>query len=127
MPAGVRLTYGTLNLFSSEITSFSIDREFGIVKQGTVALLEITQPGILSPIELSVSTEIRQLASDKLTAWINKLAEKPLEQLTFLNRVWGNYYLTSVNIKSEEMDEDGDVLGMVMELKFIGNQNFGGQ
>lgn len=124
MPAGNRLTYGTLTLHSSEIVSFTYDREFKIINQGTVALLEITQPGNLSPIEFNLDCIIRDNASAKLTTWTNKLAEKPLEALTFISRSWGNYYLTNINIDCDEFDNFGDVLRMSMKLRFLSNQNF---
>lgn len=124
MPSGTRLTYGTLTLHSSEIISFEFGREFQINTLETVALMEITQPGNLSPISFTVNTTIRDNASTKFTTWTNKLAEKPIEALTFLNRSWGNYYLSNVNITSAELDDVGDVLRFDMRVEFMGNQNF---
>lgn len=125
MAAGTRLTYGTLTLQSSEIISFTYDRSFNIVRQSTVSLFEITQPGNLAPHEMTISTRIDNDASAKFTLWTNKLAEKPLEALTFLNRAWGNYYLTDISIESDEMDLQGDVVKMDMKLSFLSNQNYG--
>jgi hypothetical protein len=125
MPAGARLTYDNLQLFSSEVIKFDTGREFQIVTQGTVAMLEITQPGNLTPIYLNIEAIVRGDASAKLTAWMNKVTEKPLAPLNFLNRNWGNSYLTKVEIDSEEMDEEGGVLAINMKLSFLINQNFG--
>jgi hypothetical protein len=124
MPVGSRLTYGTLTLSSTEIISFTYDRSFNMVRQGTIALFEITQPGNLGAHEISVTTRIDDNASAKFTQWVNKLSEKPLEAFTFLNRAWGNYYLTDVSIESDEMDLQGDVIKMDMKLNFLSNQNF---
>lgn len=125
MPSGIRLTYGTLTLHSSEIVSFGFKRDFRINTIETVALSEITQPGNLSAIGFTVNTTIRDNASQKFTLWTNKLAEKALEPFTFLNRVWGNYYLTSLDITSSELDDIGDVLRFDMKIELMNNQNFG--
>lgn len=124
MASGSRLTYGTLTLHSSEILKFNFKRSFNISVMDTVSLLQITQPGNLTTVTFTIDTRITDNCSTKFTTWINKLAEKPLEALTFLGRSWGNYYLTDVDITSDQLDDAGDVLRMDMSLTLVGNQNF---
>lgn len=118
------LTYDTVTLLSSEIISFSYNREFTISKASTVGDKEITQPSNLTPTTFKIETYIRDNAATKFSAWIQKLSEKPLYDLQFLTRNWGKYYLSSLEISSDELGDDGDILRFSMSLTFINNQNF---
>ena len=124
MASGVRLTYGTLTLLSTEVIKFSCNRSFKINTMETVSLSEITQPGNLSPITFQVSAIIRDNSTTKFNSWLNKVSEKPLETFTFLSRTWNNTYLTAVDIDSAELDTFGDILRFDMSLNFMVNQNF---
>lgn len=124
MPMGTRLTYSTLTLSSTELIKVSYRRQFKVEQQSTVAQLQLTQPGNLTAPDITVTAIIRDNASTKFNAWTAKLAEKPWEGLTLLNRNWGNCFLTSVDITTEELDEVGDILRFEMSLDFVVNQNF---
>lgn len=118
------LTYDTVTLDTSEILNFSYNREFKISNSPTVGDKEITQPGNLSPTMIKIEAYIRDNASIKFTAWVQKLSEKPLYDLLFLGRNFGKYYLSSLDISSDELDDNGDVLRFSMSITFINNQNF---
>lgn len=118
------LTYDTVTLDTSEIINFSYNREFKISNSATVGDREITQPGNLSPTIIKIEAYIRNNASTKFTAWVQKLSEKPLYDLLFLTRNFGKYYLSSLDISSNELGDDGDVLRFSMSITFINNQNF---
>lgn len=120
-----RLTYGSLTIDSSELISFNFTREFRINNVETIQLLEITQPGNLTPIEFTVSVRFTDDADTKFNNWQSKLAQKSLEPLTFLLYSWGNFYLSSLNINGDELDDYGNILRLNMDIKFIQNQNFG--
>lgn len=122
--ADVVLEFGELEIKSDELIDFTYSSSFNIQKQPTIISLELTQPGNLSPIEFNVNAQIRDNASAKFTAWHNYIRSKPLELLTFLQRVWGNYYLTDLKITCEEIANDGDILRFRMTLVFLSNQNF---
>ena len=118
------LTYDTVTLDTSEIINFSYNREFKISNSSTVGDKEITQPGNLSPTVIKIEAYIRDNASTKFTNWTQKLSEKPLYDLIFLTRNFGKYYLSSLDISSDELGDDGDVLRFSMSVTFINNQNF---
>lgn len=118
------LTFGSLTLSSSEIINFSWKRSFNINQVSTVALIEITQPGNLTPIELSIKARITANASSKFTLFTNLLSAKTLEPLNFLNRNLGSFYFADLSIDSDELDDLKDVLRMDCDLLFISNQNF---
>ena len=118
------LEFGELTLSSNELIDFTYSTSFNIQKQPTIISLELTQPGNLSPIEFTVISIIRDNCSNKFTQWHNYIRSKPLELLTFLQRVWGNYYLTDMKVSCEELDNNGDILRMRMTLTFLSNQNF---
>lgn len=118
------LTYDTVTLQSSEVISFTYNRDFKINNASTVGDKEITQPGNLSPTIIKVEAQIRDNASVKFTSWIQKLSDKPLFDLLFLTRNFGKYYLSSLDISSDEFGDDGNILRFDMSLTFINNQNF---
>lgn len=118
------LTYDTVTLLTSEIINFNYSREFTISKASTVGDKEITQPANLTPTTFKIEAYIRDNATTKFTSWVQKISEKPLYDLQFLTRNWGKYYLSSLEISSDELDDNGDILRFSMSLTFINNQNF---
>jgi hypothetical protein len=119
------LTYGTLSLESSEVLNIRWRREFQITSLPTVNLTEITQPGNLTAIDLEVTATIRNNARTAFNNWVALLATKPLETLTLFTTNQGNYYLSSLDISTNELDDVGDILRLEMILTFKQNQNFG--
>lgn len=119
------LTYATLSLTSDEVSNIRWRREFQISSLLTVNLTEITQPGNLTAIELEVTATIRNNARTEFNSWTALLATRPLENLTLFTTNLGDYYLTSLEINTNELDDVGDILRMDLVMNFKQNMNFG--
>ena len=120
------LAYGsTLNFGSDEVINIRWNREFGINSIPTVNLTEITQPGNLTAIEIEVTVRVTDNAKEKFNNWTALIASKPLEDLELFTDDLGEYYLTNLEINTNELDDNGDILRMDMSLTFKENLNFG--
>lgn len=119
------LTYGALSLASAEIINIRWLRSFEVVSIPTVNLTEITQPGNLSAIEIDITARITDNSRTKFNSWTALIATKPLEDLTLFTTNLGEYYLTNLDIATNELDDEGDILRMDLNINFKQNLNFG--
>jgi hypothetical protein len=117
-------TFDTLNLDSSEITNIKISRNKQVNINETLSLYEITQSGVLKAYRISVDTVLRKNAYLRFDEWINKFGQKPVEQLTMLSRIWGDYHFESIDFDIDSVDDVGQIIELKMTLQFIQNIDF---
>lgn len=118
------LTYDNLTLHSSELLTFNISSEFAITRQGTVNDREITQPGNVRPLEINITAKVSENGMDKMINWRDKPLSKPLYNLILFDLNWGGYYLTNVEINTNELDDVGKILRFKMAIVFLQNISF---
>jgi hypothetical protein len=118
------VNFDGLLIDSSELLSFTYNREFQINTLNTVNDKVLTQPGNLSPITFTFDVRITSGAAIKFFQWRNKLQQKVLAALVFSGDDYGGFYLSRLNIQSNNLDDVMDVLIFDMKLEFIQNQNF---
>jgi hypothetical protein len=122
----IALAYGSvLSLSSEEILNIRWSKKFQINSIPTINLTEITQPGNLTATEIEVQARITYNARSVFNNWTGLIAIKPLEQLVLFTSNLGNYYLISLDINTNELDDNGDILRLDMTLSFKENINFG--
>jgi hypothetical protein len=122
----IALAYGSvLSLSSEEVLNIRWSKKFQINSIPTINLTEITQPGNLTATEIEVQARITYNARSVFSNWTGLIAIKPLEQLVLFTSNLGNYYLISLDINTNELDDNGDILRLDMTLSFKENINFG--
>lgn len=118
------VNFDGLLIDSSELKDFSYNREFIINELTTINDKVLTQPGNLTPITFVFDVRITVNAAAKFFQWRNKLQQKTLGALIFSGDDYGGFYLTRVNIKSNNLDDLMKVLTFDMTLELLQNQNF---
>jgi hypothetical protein len=118
------LTYDGISLDSTEILNFKYTRKFNIVLQETISEKTLTQPGNLSPIIFNIEARVMFNAPIKYFQWRNKLEQKTLAALNFLNANYGGFYLSDLDISCDLFNDVGEVMQFDMSLTFIQKQSF---